>query len=443
MSREYRLDGEAAADCLKRVLQHRSGQAAHDAVLEGFYGDSHADSRRLTRALRSNGDCSCLHDGATLAADAMLSVEYPKKGARLWWQLVKAGHSAPFRANYDPAALRAKGRSLPTVPPIVLDSRGKVVSGPAYALRGADGAPDALALELQSAVPLTRQTFATSHGPADPLYQIIADVAEDPTVGVGDTETVGLSDAARLYAYVIWAIINHEAGKLAGGGYDPTSINYNFSDGLKPAYAGGTLSNPPDTSGRTIGSTDYGLGQINSKYHPDILGIGSDPRWATAWQDARNNINMIAEVLWTYRQKYGDANLSQILSTYGNPTSAAQEIAWIKALGVDPANPSTWTMPDAPTPDGSTTDAAATTPIADATTATPPAGDSSLGTPAPAPTPSPGPTDGTTAQSTAPPSPTPVTDYVWIGALAVLFAAGVYLVYLAASATPRRLAGAH
>ena len=336
LQKKWALDGEAAADTLKRVLEHRDGQAAHDNLLAGFHAaDAPAARPRRNGALL----VPCTREGVELAADAPTASEYPPRGSKGWWAAVRAGFKPPFRASYNPAGLRAHGLPAPTVPPVIRDVTGRLISGPAY-VKAADDSmpPDPLALELQQVLLPTAQAFATYHDPADPLWAIITDQAR-----------AYFPDAARLYAYAIFAIINHEAGKLASGGYDPTSINYNFTDGT---YAGGSLSAPPSTAGKTIKSTDYGLGEINDAYWPQLLNapglrsIAGLPVWA----DARNNVGMIAQVLEAYRAQYPN-NLEAQLSHYGNPTSAKAELALLAQLGIDPADPSTWSMPEAPAPD--------------------------------------------------------------------------------------------
>lgn len=318
-------------------------------------------------------------DAATRFPEADVEIDLDSSFAR---RLMRAGAVPPFRGTYDPSEFEFQGRPLPTVPPLVIDGRGRMVMGPAHlmAMEGCDrpiigdrlqylyGAdsditPATLAANLTNNAPTSQQAFQTSQSQADSLAQILADVAFQY-----------FPDDPYRYAYLMLAIINHEACHDENGNYDSGSINWNYSDGLSPSSSNNCndgSSNP--LPGRKVGSTDYGLGQINDKYHSDLIaqtvtipGLGAP---APAWGDARANVGMLAQILAASRTDFQGDYLSQLnsyaagtsavrkglaasppvafINSRGVPTalgsdSGSQELAWLSTLGVNPNDPTQW-----------------------------------------------------------------------------------------------------
>jgi hypothetical protein len=358
------LDGERAANLLLQVLEHRDPVAAHDNLLAGYHGDAHADAPSDPRA------CACVRRGADQAADA-LAVEFPRPGTRLWWALVKAGGVAPFRANYDPDAWRKATGSLPTLPPVVVDARGRVVSGPAHAMpRSADAPtfdPSDVSAELYAKAyrGAAQQAFQTTVSGADAFADILA-----------DTAVQYFPDDARRYAWIMLGLVHAEANPVRegqpGSGYDSGSIAWNYTDGTSSSNARGAGPTP----GKVVASTDYGLGQINDKAHPDLTGqTFTDPTQPgvqfPAWGDARKNLGMVGQVLAACRAAlpgdvraqvnayhYGISGVQQGKAQGGAAVSrgalvpvgqdyATSVFQWLALSGVNPLDDAQWAPPAA------------------------------------------------------------------------------------------------
>ena len=327
--------------------------------------------------------------------------------SRLARGLVAAGHVPPFRATYDPTWFSADGQSLPILPPLVLDARGHIVSGPAgmtervprIRTHGIDGiTPATLVSNLLNNAPTTVAPFKTSYAPTgESLAQILADVAFKY-----------FPDDPYRYAYLMLAIINHEAlpntiGSPQDGSYLAGSINWNYTDGTvgnNDPTPGGKGTEQPT---KAVSSTDFGLGQINNKWHSDLTNqTYSDPDLGTvdAWGDARLNVGMLAQVLLASKNDFPGDYLSE-LNSYGAGTSAVRkglaasppvafvnskgvgtpfgsdsgtaELGWLATLGINPNDPSQWVgltpggSPSA-TPDGVFGDLASLVPTDDSDT---------------------------------------------------------------------------
>ena len=317
-------------------------------------------------------------DADTRYPEADRDVDLDSSFAR---RLMESGAVPPFRATYDPSEFAFQGRPEPIETPIVVDNRGHLVMGPAYlmAMEGCDhpmigdrlyGAdsditPATLAANLLSNAPTSLAPFKTLNAPSgESLAQILADVAFQY-----------FPDDPYRYAYLMLAIINHEAlantiGSPQDGSYLAGTINWNYTDGSNGNNAN---SDTPDPT-KTVASTDYGLGQINNRWHKTLTDqTYTDPTQPgvefASWMDARLNVGMLAQVLAASRNDFPGDYLSQ-LNSYAAGSSAvrkglaasppvalinskgkspasgsdsgSQELAFLKGLGVDPNDPSMW-----------------------------------------------------------------------------------------------------
>lgn len=384
-----------------------------------FHGDEDVKARRSKARARGmdEGQCRCIRAGATKGADILAQadeyargviaahpelLDMPTGGCFPWastvvaadadtrnpeanveldstscfaLRLTQAGGIPPYRATYDPSEYA--GRSLPILPPLVIDARGRMVSGPAACMAmefGADADdPATLAANLLANAPTTAQIFATLSAPAgETLAQILADTAFQY-----------FPDDPYRYAYLMLAIVQHEAGAIKGGSnaslnaaagytgpaYNSGAINWNYQDGTH------SDNSKTDAPVKAVSSTDWGLGQINDKWHADLtnqqsLDANGVP-FASVF-DPRLNVGMVAQVLAPARKAFPNDFLSQ-LNAYGagaaNVTrglaasppaayitskgqvvalgsendSGSAEIGWLQGLGIDPNDPTAWT----------------------------------------------------------------------------------------------------
>jgi Transglycosylase SLT domain len=290
----WNIDGASAAELLNRLLEHRSGDQAEAQVLAGYHQT-----------------CTKAFDAATLG------------------HILKGASSS-----------RAKRKATLRVASVRLDDMA--ADAPAVAPTAAS-----IGQELLANSPTASQVFVTqAHPEGETLAAIIADQA-----------LFFFPDDPRRHAWIMLAIVNHEAGRLAAGGYDPASVNHN-----------------------TNGSTDYGLMQVNDAAHPDLVG----PNWLTARTDARQNVAAGAQVLAAARASF-PADVRSEINAYGYGAGAVQkglavgnaamlsdgtlipgpgtplsdgttspgsdyassELAWLNGLGVFPTDPGQWAPPGA------------------------------------------------------------------------------------------------
>ena len=162
-------------------------------------------------------------------------------------------------------------------------------------------------------IPFFRQTFDTSNGPGGSSSDSLADI-------IAAAAVTYFPDEPRRWAWLLAATVYLEAPRSTGAGVYAGGLNASGDNRKKdPSHPGYLIASNAN------GSVDYGLMQINNQTHSSLLAQQLSDG-TPAWENARLNMAMGAQILAQARQDQQGNIAAALLDYQGGPRFVAQHL---------------------------------------------------------------------------------------------------------------------